>query len=315
VTAHIESAPAERAAAAAARRRYTLSEWWPFIVLAPTLAATIVYVLGFSLWTLYISVSNSTLLPDYTLAGFEHYVALWSSRRWQIAYTNLLVFGTLYVVGTMAIGTLLAILIDQRVRGESIWRTIYLYPLAVSFVVTGTVWRWIYHPSTGVELALKDFGWVNASFDWISDRDMAIYVVVITGIWHASGFAMALILAGLRSVDQDLVKAAQIDGASLPRTYLKVVLPVIRPIFVAVLVVLLQFAIKTYDLVAALTVGGPGISTNVPAMAVYDLMFQRGQIAQGAAGAVMILLGLALVLVPYSLYSVWRQRREAASHG
>jgi glucose/mannose transport system permease protein len=292
-----------------------LGQWWPFIVLAPTLAATLMYVVGFSVWTFYISLSNSTLLPDYTYVGFEHYVGLWGNRRWQIAYTNLLLFGTLYVIGTMVIGTLLAILIDQRVKGESIWRTIYLYPLAVSFVVTGTVWRWIYHPSTGVEKALHDFGWVSASFDWISDREMAIYVVVITGIWHASGFAMALILAGLRSVDQDLMKAAQIDGASLPRTYWRVVLPVIRPIFVAVLVVLLQFAIKTYDLVAALTVGGPGISTNVPAMAVYDFMFQRGQIAEGAAGAIMILLALTVVLVPYAFYSIWRSRKDAGAGG
>lgn len=292
-----------------------LADHTPQIVLIPTIFVTVTYVVLFSAWTLWMSVSESTLLPDATYAGFGEYAALWKSKRWTVAYQNLFVFGILYVVGSLAIGTLLAILIDQRVKFESVWRTIFLYPLAISFIVTGTVWRWIFHPQTGVELALHDLGWMSAKFDWITDRDMALYVVVITGIWHASGFAMALILAGLRSVDGDIVKAAQIDGASVPRTYRRVILPVIWPIFLAAAVVLLQFAIKTYDLVVALTQGGPGVATTVPAIVVYDLMFQRGQIAQGAAAAVMILAALAFVLIPYSLYMGWRKRREGGHHG
>ena len=164
----------------------------------------------------------------------------------------------------MVIGLLLAILIDQRVRGESVWRTIYLYPLAVSFVVTGTVWSWLFNPTSGIEFLVRSLGWTDFKFAWITNRDLAIYTVVITGIWQASGFAMALFLAGLRSVDQDLIKAAQIDGASMARIYRRIVIPAIRPIFIAVLVVLLQFAIKTFDLVVALTNGGPGISTDLP---------------------------------------------------
>lgn len=292
-----------------------LSDLTPQMVLIPTIFVAFVYVVGFSLWTFWISLSNSTLLPDPTFHGFEHYAKLWGSKRWTVAYQNLFIFGTLYVLGTLFVGTLLAVLIDQRVKFESVWRTIYLYPLAISFIVTGTVWRWIFHPGTGVELALRDMGWVSANFDWITDRDLALYVVVITGIWHASGFAMALILAGLRSVDGDLVKAAQIDGASMPRIYRKVVLPTIWPIFIAVTVVLLQFAIKTYDLVVALTQGGPGVATTVPAIVVYDLMFQRGQIAQGAAAAVMILVALAMVLIPYGIWTVWQKRKEGAHHG
>jgi glucose/mannose transport system permease protein len=297
-----------------AARRW-LADHAPQIVLVPTVVATLVYVVVFSLWTQWISISTSTLLPEMTFGGFGEYAALWQSRRWTVAYQNLFLFGGLYVAGSLVMGTLLAILIDQRICGEAVFRTIFLYPLALSFIVTGTVWRWIFHPSTGVELALRDMGWVSARFDWISDRDMAIYVVVITGIWHASGFAMALILAGLRSVDGDLVKAAQIDGASMARTYRRVILPAIWPIFVAVAVVLLQFAIKTYDLVVALTQGGPGVATTVPALVVYDLMFQRGQIAQGAAAAVMILAALAAVLVPYAVYTAWRARREERGHG
>lgn len=292
-----------------------LSRWVPRLVLLPTLVATLVYVVVFTLWTLWISLSQSTLLPNLAWQGFDHHAALWAHARWRMAFGNLFLFGSLYVLGSLVLGTTLAILIDQHVRGESVWRSIFLYPLAISFVVTGTVWRWILSPTTGVELLLKDLGWASASFDWIVDRDMAIYCVVLVGMWHASGFAMALILAGLRSVDHDLVRAAQIDGASMGRTYRRVILPAIRPIFVAVLVVLLQFAIKTFDLVAALTAGGPGIATNVPAIYVYDLMFQRGQIAQGAAAAVMILAALAAVLVPYFLYLGWRARRDAQAAG
>ena len=283
----------------------------PQLVLAPSLLATFVYVFVFCGWTIWISLSNSTLLPDYSISGFHHYVELWSSRRWSIAYTNLFLFTSLYVIGATAIGLLLAILIDQRVRAEALWRTIYLYPLAISFVVTGTVWRWLLSPSTGIESVIRQLGWASFKFDWIVQREMAIYTVVITGIWQASGFVMALFLAGLRSVDPDLVKAAQIDGAGPARIYRKVILPSIAPIFVAVVVVLLQFAIKTFDLVVALTRGGPGIATTFPANYVYDLMFQRGQMAEGAAAAIMILLALSLVLVPYTIWNNWRQRREA----
>lgn len=287
----------------------------PQFVLMPTAIAMLIYVVFFSLWTLWISFSTSSILPDPTFAGIGEYIALWKSKRWTVAYQNLFLFGSLYVVGSLIVGTLLAILIDQRVRFESLWRTIYIYPLAISFIVTGTVWRWIFHPQTGIELALQDIGWLGAKFGWITDRDLAIYVVVITGIWHASGFAMALVLAGLRSVDGDLVKAAQIDGASMARTYRRIILPSIMPIFFAVAIVLLQFAIKTYDLVVALTQGGPGVSTTVPAIVVYDLMFQRGQIAQGAAAAVMILVALAVILIPYTIYMSWRKRNEGDTHG
>jgi glucose/mannose transport system permease protein len=211
----------------------------------------------------------------------------------------------------MALGLLLAILIDQKVRGEALWRTIFLYPLAVSFIVTGTVWSWLYNPANGIEFFVRNLGWTNFEFALINNRQTAIYVVVVTGIWQSSGFAMALFLAGLRSVDGDIIKAAQIDGASTFRTYRRVVLPTIAPIFLAVAVVQIQFAIKTFDLVTALTRGGPGTATSFPALYVYDLMFQRGQIAEGAAGAIMMLAALAVVLVPYSLWIVWRRRKEA----
>jgi glucose/mannose transport system permease protein len=294
--------------------RVWMTDRLPIWLLLPSLTASFIYVFGFTLWTLYISLSDSTQLPSYNFVGFESYVHLWQNRRWNIAYTNLFLFSAFYVIGAIAIGLMLAILIDQRVRAESVWRTIFLYPLAVSFVVTGTVWKWLYSPEAGIQFLMRGLGWESFSFALTTDRKYAIYSIIITGIWQSSGFAMALILAGLRSVDQDLVKAAQIDGAGPFLTYRKVILPVIAPIFLAVTVVMLQFAIKTYDLVVALTRGGPGISTTFPANYVYDLMFQRGQIAEGAAAAIMMVMALAVVLVPYALYMA-RQRGKAAVNG
>lgn len=291
--------------------RERFSRWLPFLVLAPSLAASFLYVFVFTGWTLYISLSDSSLLPSYGWVGLENYADLWASRRWNVAYRNLFLFSAFYVLGSIAIGLALAVLIDQRIRGEAAWRTIFLYPLAVSFIVTGTVWGWLYNPTAGIEFLVRGLGWENFEFALTTSRDYAIYAIVITGIWQSSGFAMALFLAGLRSVDQDLIKAAQIDGASPFRIYRRVVLPGIAPIFIAVAVIMLQFAIKTFDLVIALTNGGPGTSTTFPAIYVYDLMFQRGQIAQGAAAAIMMLVALAVVLVPYTLWLVWRRRMEA----
>jgi glucose/mannose transport system permease protein len=291
----------------------SLRAWLPALLVTPSFIASFIYVAVFTAWTLYLSLSDSSLLPSYGFVGLKNYHSLWANHRWNIAYANLFFFSFFYVLGSMAVGLLLAILIDQRVRGESVWRTIFLYPLAVSFVVTGTVWSWLYSPDAGIEFMVKHLGWDSFTFALTTSRKYAIWSIILTGIWWSSGFAMALFLAGLRSVDPDLVKAAQIDGAGPLRTYRKVILPVIAPIFIAVAVVMLQFAIKTFDLVVALTGGGPGIATTFPANYVYDLMFQRGQIGEGAAAAIMMMLALAVVLVPYALYQAWRSHREAAN--
>ena len=285
----------------------------PSLIIWPPLLVSCTYVLMFSAWTVWISFTNSTLLPEYSWAGWHNYTAMLATRNWQIAYTNLFIYGSCFVVFTMAIGLLLAVLIDQRIRGENIYRALFLYPLALSFVVTGTVWGWLLNPTIGVQKLMHDLGWSSFRFEWLIDRDMAIYTIVIAGVWQASGFAMALLLAGLRSVDGDLLKAAQIDGAGKLRTYRRVVFPTIGPIFVAVMVMLLQFAIKTYDLVVALTGGGPGLASTLPTVVVYDFMFQRGQLARGSAAAVMLLASLAFVLAPYAVYQRWKQRKAGVS--
>ena len=285
----------------------------PHLAIWPPLLISCGYVIVFTFWTIGVSFTRSTLLPDYSWAGWRNYGAILASRNWQIAYGNLYIYSGCFVLLATLAGLLLAILIDQRIRGETVFRTIFLYPIAVSFVVTGTVWGWLFNPSIGVQKLMHDLGWSSFHFGWVIDRDMAIYAIVLAAVWHGSGFAMALFLAGLRSVDGDLLKAAQIDGAGAWRTYTRVVLPSIAPIFVAVLVILLQFAIKTYDLVVALTAGGPGLASVLPALVVYDFMFQRGELGRGSAAAVMLLASLAVVLLPYAAFGWWRRRAAAGA--
>jgi glucose/mannose transport system permease protein len=275
------------------------------------LSITAGHVVVFTAWTTWVSFTASTLMPDYTWIGLRNYWAVTRTANFQIAYVNLFVYSTGFVLLTMALGLLLAILLDQRVRGENVLRTIFLYPLAVSFVVTGTVWSWLLNPGLGIQKLVHDLGWTDFRFDWLVQSDKAIYTVILAGVWQGAGFAMALFMAGLRSVDKDLIKAAQIDGAGTWRTYRRVVLPTIWPIFVAVFVILLQSAIKAFDLVRALTGGGPGISSTLPTLVVYDFMFQRSELGRGSAAAVLMLLTLVVVLVPYALYMRWRQKKQA----
>ena len=218
------------------------------------------------------------------------------------------IFSFLYVGGSLLLGLLLAIVLDQKVRAEGMLRTIYLYPMALSFIVTGTAWKWILNPSLGLEKLMHDLGWASFKFDWLVQSDTAIYCIVIAGIWQSAGFAMALFLAGLRGIDDSIIKAAQIDGASLPRIYWRIILPILRPVVFSTVLVLSHLSIKSFDLVMALTAGGPGYASDVPATFMYVMSFTRGQIGLGAASATMMLATVAAIVVPY-LYSELRSKR------
>lgn len=279
----------------------------PKLVLAPAFVLGLAFIYGFMIWNGVLSVTASRMLPNYELVGLAHYERLWEMDRWWVALRNLGIFGTLYVGGSMAIGIFLAILLDQKVRGEGFIRTTFLYPMALSFVVTGTAWKWILNPSDGLQKLVQEMGWSSFTFDWLVQSDMAIYCVVIAGVWQSAGFAMALFLAGLRGIDDSIIKAAQIDGASLPRIYLRIVLPALGPVFFSTLMVLSHLAIKSFDLIMALTGGGPGYATDVPATLMFAMSFTRGQIGLGAASATIMLVTVAAIVVPY-LYSELRSK-------
>lgn len=286
-----------------------LDHWLPRLVLAPSFVLSFLFIYGLIAWNGYLSVSASRLLPNYEFVGLQQYEILFQSERWMVALKNLGIFSVLFIGIGMALGLLLAILLDQKIRAEGLLRTIYLYPMALSFIVTGTAWKWILNPGLGLEHLMQQWGFENFRFDWLVDPDMAIYTVVIAGVWQSSGFVMALFLAGLRGIDDSIIKAAQIDGATLPQIYWRIIVPSMRPVFFSTLMVLAHIAIKSFDLVMALTAGGPGFATDVPATFMYTHAFTRGQIGLGAASATVMLATVAAIVVPY-LYSELRSQRR-----
>lgn len=281
----------------------------PKLVVAPTVVAALVFIYGFIIWNAWLSLSSSRMLPKYDWAGFVQYQKLFSNDRWWVAAENLLLFGGLFILICLLLGLFLAIFLDQKIRAEGAIRTIYLYPMALSFIVTGTAWKWIFNPDLGIQRLAREMGFESFTFDWLVNTEMAIYTVVIAGVWQSSGFVMALCLAGLRGVDENIVKAAQVDGASMPLIYRKIIIPGLRPVFFSALIVLTHIAIKSFDLIVALTGGGPGYATDVPATYMYTYAFTRGQIGQGSAAAMMMLMAVVAIVVPY-LYSELREKRH-----
>ena len=290
-----------------------MSEWLekqlPKLVLAPSFVAILIFVYGFIGWTAWVSFTKSELLPRYDIVGLIQYDRLFVSPRWDVAFSNLFIFGFLFIVISMLLGLLLAILLDQKIRTEGIIRTIYLYPMALSLIVTGTAWKWILNPGLGLEAMIRSWGWESFSFNWLVDPNMAIYTVVIAGIWQASGFVMALFLAGLRSVDDEIIKAAQVDGIPKWRIYLSIILPSMAAIFLSAFIVLAHLSIKSFDLVIALTGGGPGYATDLPATYMYTMAFSRGDIGQAASSAMIMMAVVFAIVVPY-LYSELRAKND-----
>lgn len=296
--------------------RARLQEWLPKIVLAPSFAITLFFVYGFILWTIYLSFTKSKAFPNYTLTDARAYERLWRwtfesnpPSSWYTSITNMVIFGVLYIVFCLAIGLFLAILLDQKIRGEGVLRPIYLYPMALSFIVTGVAWKWFLDPGLGLEQTMHQWGWTSFHFDWIKNKDYVIYTVVIAGVWQASGFIMAMFLAGLRGIDSEIIKASQIDGASPLQLYRRIIIPLLRPVFLSALIVLAHMAIKSYDLVVALTSGGPGGSAWLPSNFMYEYTFKRNEMAVGSASAVIMLATMSAIIVPY-LYSELREKNR-----
>lgn len=286
-----------------------LQAWLPKLVLAPSMVVVLVGFYAYIGWTFLLSFTNSSFMPSYKFVGLAQYMRLWDNDRWWVASKNLLVFGGLFILVSLVVGVVLAVLLDQRIRREGFIRTVYLYPMALSMIVTGTAWKWMLNPGMGLDKLLRDWGWTGFTFDWLINQDRVIYCVVIAAVWQASGFVMAMFLAGLRGVDSSIIKAAQVDGASLPTIYLKIVLPSLRPVFFSAFMILAHIAIKSFDLVMAMTAGGPGYSSDLPAVFMYSFTFSRGQMGMGSASAMLMLAAILAILVPY-LYSELRGKRH-----
>ncbi|SSC69793.1 unnamed protein product [Ciceribacter sp. T2.26MG-112.2] len=255
---------------------------------------------GGSVWTIFYSFTNSKLLPRLSFVGFDQYERLWNTSRWIISIQNLAIYGILTLIFSLVIGFLLAALMDQKIRFENAFRTIFLYPFALSFIVTGLVWQWILNPEFGIQGIVRSLGWESFRFDPLYNADIVIYGILIAGLWQGTGLVMCLMLAGLRGIDEDIWKAARVDGIPMWRTYLFIVIPMMRPVFITTLVIIASGIVKVYDLVVAQTSGGPGNASEVPAKYVYDYMFQAQNLGQGFAASTMMLLTVAIIIIPWA---------------
>lgn len=279
------------------------------IAAIPMVTTALVVFLGGTAWTVLYSFTNSKLLPRNSFIGFDQYERLWSNSRWLTSIQNLMIYGILALVFTIAIGFLLAVLMDQKIRFEDTFRTIMLYPFALSFIVTGLVWQWILNPEFGIQHIVRSLGWDGFTFDPLNNPDVVLYGLLIAGLWQGTGFVMCIMLAGLRGIDDDIWKAARVDGIPRWKTYLFVVIPMMRPVFVTTLVIVASGIIKLYDLVVAQTSGGPGTASQVPAMYVYDYMFQAQNLGQGFAASSMMLLSVLIVLIPWAYLEFGGKKR------
>lgn len=271
------------------------------IAITPMVAIVLIVFIGCTLWSVWFSFTNSRALPNGEFIGWAQYERLFATRRWRISATNLLIYGMFSLVFTMVVGFVLAVLMDQRIRFEDGFRTIFLYPFALSGIVTGLVWQWIMNPTLGLQSTMRGLGWTNFTFDWITNTDMVLYALLIAGLWHGTGFVMVLMLAGLRSVDGEIWKAAKVDGIPTWRTYVQIVLPMMRGVVVTTLVIVGSGIVRTYDLVVALTNGGPGLSSEVPAKYVINYMFNAGNLGQALAASTVMLATVMVILIPWAV--------------
>lgn len=274
----------------------------------PMVLTVLVVFIGCTIWTVTYSFTNSKLLPTLDFIGFDQYVRLFKDSRWQVSVRNIAIYGVFSLCFTMGVGFLLAVLMDQKIRFESAFRTIYLYPFALSFIVTGLVWQWIMNPAFGLQESVRNLGWTGFTFDWLTNRNMVLGALLIAGLWQTTGFVMVLLLAGLRGVDEEVWKAAHVDGIPTWRAYVSIIIPMMRGTFVTTFVIVGSGIVRLYDLVVALTGGGPGISSEVPTKYVFNYMFGAGNIGQALAASTVMLVTVLIILIPWAFYEFGPKR-------
>jgi len=309
------SAPASRSLSAShptPRPRRNRDQRTAILVVLPSIIATAIFVYGFIGWTLRVSLSNWTgLMPDYTFAGLRQYFELARDPRFAIDIRNTAIFTVLFLVSCLAIGLFLAILLDQRLRGENVFRSIFLFPMAVSFIVTGVAWRWLMNSATGTRISGLNLLFHQLGLDplinnWhLTDPPWGIAFIALPAVWQMSGFTMALYLGGLRAISDDLREAARVDGASEFQTYRYILLPLLRPITLSAVIILGHISLKIFDLIVAISQNN--IALDVPAVYMWRTTFDGNNYGQGAAIGILMLLTVALLIVPYLFYSMRSQ--------
>lgn len=275
----------------------------------PMIATVLVIFVGCTIWTVVHSFTNSKLLPKLNWVGLDQYERLWSTKRWVVSIENLAVYGILSMIFSLVIGFTLAALLDRKVRFENAFRSIFLYPFALSFIVTGLVWQWILNPEFGVQKIVRSMGFETFTFDPLYNEQYVLYGLLIAGLWQGTGLVMCLMLAGIRGIDEDIWKASRVEGIPVWKTYLVIVIPMMRPVFVTSIVIIGAGIVKVYDLVVAQTSGGPGIASQMPALYVMDKMFKDQNLAQGFAASTMMLVTVAIILIPWAYIEFGGKKR------
>ncbi|WP_099361785.1 carbohydrate ABC transporter permease [Fredinandcohnia onubensis] len=292
----------------------------PFLIVLPSVLFVIVFVYLFIGWTGVVSlVKWNSLKPDFTFVGLENYKTLLESFRFQSDIRNMIFFSLFFIVGVIILGQFLAILLEQNVKGKWLYRNIFLFPMAMSFVVTGVVWRWIFNPESGVNLFLGKFGY---SPGWYTDitiipgwsifkidfgLSVGLIAVLIAAIWQMTGFSLAMYLAGLGNVPHELKEAALMDGANKWQVYIKIIIPQLKPITFGLVLIMFQISLKIFDLVYTMTGSGPNFVTDMPAIYMYETTFKSNFYAEGAAIAIFMLLMVMIFIIPY----MFRRKEDA----
>ncbi|MEH0689025.1 sugar ABC transporter permease [Vibrio cholerae] len=273
-----------------------------YIAALPMALTVFIAYMGTMFWSVRLSFTSSRMLPKSDFVGWAQYERLFSTSRWLVSLENLLWIAFMFLIICFVLGFLLAVFIDQKIKAESFFRTVFLFPYAMSFIVTGLVWQWIFNPQLGIQQVLNGLGLEHIRFDWIVDPNMVLYTVVIAAVWQGAGLVMALLLAGLRGIDGDLWKATKIDGIPTWRVYLSIILPMLRPMIITTVVLLSISIIKMYDVVVAMTGGGPGVSSEVPAKFIMDNLFERANIGLATAASTVLLTTVLCLIAPF-IYS------------
>jgi glucose/mannose transport system permease protein len=280
----------------------------PVLLVAPSVILILVFVYGFIGQTIRVSLSKwNNVLPDYTFVGLRNYIRLFGIERFQNDLINTVHFTAFFLAGCLILGLGAAVLLDQRLRGTIFFQNVFMYPLALAFVVTGTVWRWIFNPFTGINVILDNLHLGFLKSGWLTDTNVALNAVVIAAVWQMSGFCMAMFLAGLRGIPEELREAARVDGASEWQLFWRVIFPLLRPITLSAVIILGHISLKIFDLVYVMTQGGPGYSSDMPSLYMFRATFQENLYGRGAAIATMLLLMVAVLIVPYL---IWNLRGE-----
>ena len=277
-------------------------------LVSPSIIAIAIFVYGFIGWTARVSLSKwKGLLPDYTWAGFENYIGLFSDARFKIDIRNTIVFTVIFVAGSLFIGLALAILLDQNIKGEGFFRSIYLFPMAISFIVTGVVWRWLMNPAMGSRMSGLNLLFTNLNLDflvsqWHTTPNWGIAYIAIPAIWQMSGYTMALYLGGLRAIPVELREAAQVDGANEFEIYRHIIMPLLRPITLSAMIILGHISLKVFDLILA--VAGKQLPLDVPAIYMWQSTFDGYFFGRGAAIGILLLLSVAVLIIPYLIFTL-----------